>query len=64
MPFLYKIIRSPSADLESSRKQVEADKKAQDELIRERDLLNKVSSKAQVVSEVGITGIQLETTVL
>lgn len=31
-----------STDLESSQKQVEADKKASDELIRERDILNKV----------------------
>ncbi|XP_069395852.1 cilia- and flagella-associated protein 58 isoform X2 [Paralichthys olivaceus] len=33
-------------DLESSRKQVEADKKAIDELIRERDILNKNMIKA------------------
>lgn len=34
---------SSSTDLESSQKQVEADKKAIEELIRERDILNKVS---------------------
>ena len=35
----------PSADLESSQKQVEADKKAIDELTRERDILNKVPTE-------------------
>uniref|UniRef100_A0A3B4GAQ8 Cilia- and flagella-associated protein 58 central coiled coil domain-containing protein n=1 Tax=Pundamilia nyererei TaxID=303518 RepID=A0A3B4GAQ8_9CICH len=37
---------SSSTDLESSQKQVEADKKAIEELIRERDILNKNLIKA------------------
>ena len=33
------------AELEASKKQAEQDKKAIDELVRERDILNKVSVK-------------------
>lgn len=36
------MVLSLSADLESSKKQVEVDRKAAEELIRERDILNKV----------------------
>lgn len=39
-----------SPDLESSQKQVEVDKKSIDELIRERDILNKVSGLVHVLS--------------
>uniref|UniRef100_A0A3B3Z7M5 Cilia- and flagella-associated protein 58 central coiled coil domain-containing protein n=1 Tax=Periophthalmus magnuspinnatus TaxID=409849 RepID=A0A3B3Z7M5_9GOBI len=40
-----------SADLESAQKQVDADKKAIDELTRERDILNKNIIKAAVSTE-------------
>lgn len=38
----HQVFLSPSTDLESSQKQVESDRKAIDELVRERDILNKV----------------------
>lgn len=38
----YLSILSFTADLEAAKKQVETEKKAKDELIRERDILSKV----------------------
>lgn len=49
---LYKLSRSFFfffADLEASQKQVETDRKAIDELIRERDILNKVHVLTEAV---------------
>ena len=41
------------AELESSKKQAEQDKKAIDDLVRERDILNKVSSTTNTVHDRG-----------
>ncbi|XP_037605427.1 cilia- and flagella-associated protein 58 [Sebastes umbrosus] len=46
-------------DLESSRKQVETDKKAIDELVRERDILNKNMIKAALSTEKQLSIVKL-----
>ena len=40
--FISKLITLFPSELEASKKQAEADKKAIDDLVRERDILNKV----------------------
>lgn len=45
-PFII-ILLPGHLEVESSKKQAELDKKAMDELLRERDILNKVSSLQQ-----------------
>lgn len=42
-PYLLIIFLSGNLEVEASKKQAELDKKAMDELQRERDILNKVS---------------------
>lgn len=45
---------SPTLDLESSQKHIEAERKAIDELIRERDILNKVCLVPLVFTKSGL----------